>query len=359
MRLTSKERVALAIAHHETDRVPFEFHARDEIRRRLSEHWGLKAGESAEQRLGTDMRWVGPAFKLPTEPLAYADPSIARDGQVYRDIWGVGFVSSQTPSGQYLDLADSPLRGARSLDDIARHPWPSADWWDYSVIPARLRPNQDYWCWGHCRGIFEISWFLRGFEEFLADLAGRLDWACAVMDRVEAYLFERTRRILQAGEGRIDMIEYNDDVGSQMGLLVSPGMWRAMLKPRMARIVWLCKQHGAKVRYHCCGGLRPIIPDLIDLAVDVLNPVQPLAQGMDPLALKRDFGRALSFDGGVDTQELLPHSSADEVREHTRKLIAEMSRGGGYILGPAHAFQGDVPVENVLAVYEAALGRRL
>lgn len=359
MSLTSKERVALAIGHHDTDRVPFEFLARDEIRRRLSEHWGLTAGESVEGRLGSDMRSVRPTFTLPTEPLAYADPSIRRQGQIYRDIWGVGFVSSRTPSGQYMDLADNPLRAARSLDDIARHPWPSADWWDYSGIPAGLHANHDYWCWGHCRGIFEISWFVRGFEEFLADLAGRPDWACAVMDRVEAYLFERMRRILQAGDGRFDMIEYNDDVGSQMGLLLSPAMWRAMLKPRMARILSLCRQHGAKVRYHCCGGLRPIIPELIEIGVDVLNPVQPLAEGMEPLALKRDFGAKLSFDGGVDTQELLPHATADEVREHTRALIAAMSRSGGYILGPSHAFQGDVPIENVLAVYEAALGRRL
>ncbi len=200
---------------------------------------------------------------------------------------------------------------------------------------------------------------MRGFDEFLLDLAIAPERAAAVMDRVQAYLMERTRRILEAGRGLIDMIEYNDDVGGQNGLLISPAAWRQHLKPRMAEFIRLCKPYGVAVRYHSCGGIRPIIPDLIEIGVDVLNPVQTTARGMDAEGLKRDFGDRLSFNGGIDTQGLLPHATADEVRRETRRLIDTLGRDGGLILAPSHVYQADVPVENVVAVYEVALGRRL
>lgn len=193
----------------------------------------------------------------------------------------------------------------------------------------------------------------------MLDLALRPDWARAIMDRVQAYLFERTRRILVAGGGRIDMVEYNDDVGSQRGLLLSPSMWRERLKPRMRQFVQLCRSFGAKVRYHSCGGIRPIIPDLIEIGVDVLNPIQTQATDMDPRGLKAEFGSRITLNGGIDTQNLLPYATRRQVYDAVSSLLDDLGRDGGYILAPSHVFQGDVPVENVLAVYAAALGKKL
>ena len=358
--MNGKERVRAAIEHRQPDRVAVNYQARSEVTDRLRERLGLREGESLEERLGVDLRGVGPTFRLPVAPLRYADPTIAVTPEgIHKDIWGVGFRSNQTSTGFYMDLATNPLRDLRSLDELDGYPWPSADWWDYSTIAEQASARADYWVWAHSRGIFEISWFMRSFDQFMLDLAMRPEWAAAVMDHVQAYALERTRRILEAGRGRIDMVEYNDDVGGQNGLLLSPAMWREQLKPRMAAFIRLCKGYGVKVRYHCCGGMRPILPDLIEIGVDVLNPVQTLAAGMEPAGLKRDFGDRLTFDGGIDTQKLLPYSSSAVVRTETKRMIDLLGKDGGYVLGPAHAFQADVPIENVVAVYETALGRRL
>ncbi len=174
------------------------------------------------------------------------------------------------------------------------------------------------------------------------------------MDRIIAYLFERSRRILEAGEGRMAIFEYNDDVAHQRGLMISPQMWRLHVKGRMARFCDLAHAHGAVLRYHCCGSVRAIMDDLIEIGVDILNPVQPLAEGMDPFELKRDFGRRITFDGGIDIQHLLPNGSPGEVRAQVRRMIDVVGAEGGYILGGSHNIQADTPVENVIAMVEEA-----
>lgn len=358
--MLSKERVRLAIAHQETDRVPVDYQARAEVSARLRQRLGLDPEASLEEYLGVDLRGVRPTCRVEVDPLRYADPTVEVTPQgIYRDIWGVGFRANQTAIGFYMDLAENPLRDLRDPAALADYPWPTADLWDYGTIAAQAREQSQYWIVAHSRGIFEISWFLRGFDGFMLDLAMFPERANAVMDCVQAYLMARTRRILEAGQGLIDMVEYNDDVGSQKGMLLSPAMWRAHLKPRMAAFIEMCRAYQVKVRYHSCGGIRPIIPDLIEIGVDVLNPVQTLAAGMEPVGLKRDFGDRLTFNGGVDTQELLPHASAEMVRAETQRLIEVFGQNGGYILAPAHVFQADVPIDNVIAVYETALGERL
>jgi len=356
--VNSKERVGAAIRHEATDRVPVDYYAREEVSERLAERLGVDKGEALRERLGVDLRFVGPRFARESARLCYADPTVevTREG-IHRDIWGVGFRPNKTVAGFYMDFAESPLNGLESAAELDDYPWPQADWWDYSNVARDAKGGSDYWVWAHSRGIFEIAWMTRGFDAFLLDLAIEPERAAALMDRIQKYLFERTQRILEAGEGFIDMVEYNDDVGGQNGLIISPSMWREHLKPRMDAFVKLCKGRGAKVRYHSCGGIRPIIGDLIEIGVDVLNPVQTLAEGMEPGGLKRDFGERITFNGGVDTQELLPKATADEVKRETRRLIETLGQGGGLILAPSHVFQADVPVENVIAVYATALGQ--
>jgi len=355
--MNAKRRVRAALAHQESDRVPLDYYARDEVTASLRQRLNLGPEESLEERLGVDLRPVGPRFTPPAADLSYADPSVRVDeSDLHYDIWGVGFRPNSTASGFYMDLASSPLTGLESPEELDNYPWPSADQWDYSQIAAQAKSQAKYWVWAHSRGIFEISWFVRGFDEFLLDLAAAPERANALMDKVQRYLMERTRRILEAGDGWIDMVEYNDDVAGQNGMLISPRMWRQFLKPRMSAFIEMCKGYGVAIRYHCCGGLRPILPDLIEIGVDVITPVQTVAAGMEPERLKRDFGDRLVFNGGIDTQGLLPRASAAEVAAETARLMEVLGKKGGLILGPAHVFQADVPVENVLAVYATALG---
>lgn len=223
--MTSKERVQMAIARAQPDRVPVDYYARAEVTAQLAQHLKLKPGEWVEERLGVDLRGVGPAFKASVSPLCYADPTVEVTPEgIYRDIWGVGFKRNETRVGSYMELATSPLRGLSSQEELEDYPWPTADLWDYSTIAEQAEANAGYWVWAHSRGTFEISWFLRGFNEFLLDLMTAPELACALMDRVQAYLVERTRRILEAGRGLIDMVEYNDDVGAQGGLLMHPDL---------------------------------------------------------------------------------------------------------------------------------------
>lgn len=360
--MTSNERVAKVIVHEPPDRVAIDYYARSEVTLNLKKRFGLKETDSIEEFLGVDLYFTGPEIKKKADVLCYADPTVevTPDG-IYKDVWGVGFKPNSTSSGFYMDLAYSPLRNVTSLKEIENYNWPSPDIWDYRNIGSGSNGEifSRYWVWAHSRGIFEISWFMRGFNEFMMDMIENPERANLIMDNVQKYLMERSRRILEAGNGRIDMIEYNDDVGGQNGMLISPKLWRRFIKPRMASFIKLCKGYGVKVRFHSCGGIRPIIPDLIEIGVDVLTPVQTLADGMGPEGLKRDFGDSITFNGGIDTQELLVKRDSRSVYAETKRLIEIFGKNGGYILGPSHVFQPDVALDNIIAVYEAVLNKKL
>ena len=168
--MTSKERVRRAIEHKETDRVAIDFAARQEIYDKLREKLCLGPGETVETRLGVDMRGVGPSIIRSAHPLCYADPTVLVENNVYFDIWGVGFRLSRTESGEYMDLCSNPLKKLSSVTELNDHPWPKADIWDYSGIHEQADANKDFWVGAHSRGMFEIAWFMRGFEEFMMDM---------------------------------------------------------------------------------------------------------------------------------------------------------------------------------------------
>lgn len=351
--MTSRELVLSAIEHKTTPRPPFTFSAMPELYERLKRDLQLDDIEMRE-KFGGDIAFVGPFPKRQASSIAYADPTIevTPDG-FYRDIWGVDFRLVEYPTGRYVDLARHPLRKISSFEELISYPyWPSADLWDYSTIKAQCLAHSNYATIGHSRGFFEISWFLRGMDNFLSDLLLNPSLACGVMDRVLDYLLERMERVLRSAEGNLTMFELNDDVGGQNALLISPVVWRKYIKPRLRKQVELCKKFGVKVQYHSCGSVREILPDLVEIGVDVLNPVQPKAWGMDPFELKREFGRHITLHGGVDEQELLPRGKPQEVRDYVKKLIDEVGKDGGLIVAPCHTLQPDTPSENVLALYE-------
>ena len=157
----------------------------------------------------------------------------------------------------------------------------------------------------------------------------------------------------------LDWLWAGDDVASQQSLMMSPAMWRRLIKPQLQRVFDVGRRHKLSVAYHCCGALRPIVPDLIEMGLEVLNPIQCNCPGMEAAELKREFGKHLTFMGGVDTQELLPRGSADQVRRATRRLLEEMmADGGGYILAASHTIPPETPFDNIFAMYaEAGLPR--
>jgi uroporphyrinogen decarboxylase len=358
--VTAKERVLCAISHRQPDRVPVDFGAHPQVVASLRQYLGLPQDSDLHRVFETDLRAVGPRIKWKASPIAYADPTKAvTDDGLYIDLWGVGFRPAQTPTGAYIDIAHHPLSDLQGTADLDRHEYMRPDDWDYSHVRADAEAQSEYAVWGHCRGTFEISWFIRGMDGFMLDLALEPARACGLMDRVQEPLRERMRRILAAAGDAMDILEYNDDVGTQAGLMMSPDMWRKYLKPRVAEMFGIIRDAGKHVRYHSCGGVRDILPDLIDIGLEILTPFQPLAKGMEPAALKRDFGRHLTFHGGIDMQELLPHASVNRVREETHRLLDVLNRDGGWIACSSHNLQPDTPPDNIVAMYEVLLGHEI
>ena len=177
----------------------------------------------------------------------------------------------------------------------------------------------------------------------------------AIFDHLSDFFFEYTKRLLEAGKGRIDIAWYGDDYGCQTGLTISPQTYKKLLKPRWKRHIELAHSFGAVVMLHSCGSTRKLIPDLIETGFDILDTVQPEAADMNPAELKRKFGDRLSFHGMISVQQVLPHGTTEDVRREVKERMEVMKPGGGYIMAPTHCIQPDTPVENILAMYEAGL----
>jgi uroporphyrinogen decarboxylase len=195
--------------------------------------------------------------------------------------------------------------------------------------------------------IFQRAWFLRGFENLLVDLALNKDFAHELIDMIMAYT---TEVVAEAISYDIDALFLMDDWGQQESLLISPAMWREFVKPGMEKLFRMVKEKGLYLFFHSCGDIQCLIPELIEMGLDVLNPFQP--EVMDVYEIKRQFGDRLSFYGGVSTQKLLPYGTVDQVEADIREKLRLLGENGGYILAPAHAVQCDVPVENIMKLVE-------
>jgi len=275
----------------------------------------------------------------------------------YVDEWGVGWraVPYTTPYGvgHYTEPRGHPLADAAALSAY-RPPDPNrAELYEDSARTIRDFA-EDYWIVGVVvTTIFEAAWALRGLERLLTDFIEAPDLADEILEIPFRYHATAAERLARMG---VDMIWLGDDIGQQTGMLMSPKHWRRFLKPRMAELIATLKAINPrlKIAYHTDGCVYAVIPELIEIGVDVLNPVQPAA--MDPAQLKRDFGRDLCFWGSMDEQHTLPFGTTDEVRREVRERIATVGAGGGLILGPTHHVQLDTPLENFWAMVEEVTG---
>jgi uroporphyrinogen decarboxylase len=194
---------------------------------------------------------------------------------------------------------------------------------------------------------------LRGMEMAALDLAASPELAKAMLQQAGDF----SLRLAETACARLplDWLWTGDDVGGQQAMIMSPQCWRDLIRPQLARVLGAAQSKGIWTAYHSCGSIRPIIPDLIEIGLNVLNPIQCNCPGMNPLDLKREFGKSLAFMGGVDTQQLLPNGTAEEVYSQTMRLLEGMTaEGGGYILAASHLVPPETPLENIFAMYKAA-----
>lgn len=273
------------------------------------------------------------------------------------DQWGAVWRLPQ--DGLCFNLVSYPLREATQAD-LARHPWPDGRRPELVAGLAEraryLHQETPYAVLGEISGhILERAQMLRGFDTFLVDLLINQSFAEELLDRILAVEIDILGNFLDAVGPYLDVIAFKDDLGTQAGPLISPAMFRTFLKPRLARLVEVMRSKTqAKVWFHSCGSIAWAIPDLLDIGIEILNPIQVMARDMDSARLKRRFGDRLAFWGGIDTQQVLPFGTPQDVDREVRQRIADLAPGGGYVLASVHNIEADVPGENVWAMVQAA-----
>ncbi len=359
MSVRPRDRVSAALAHVEPDRCPFQSTFTPEFAARLRADLGVRDEREHNPHGGGNTYEVEIALgeDLLLTSVGWANSYYMDDEHDYVDEWGVGWrvVPYQTPYGvgHYTEPRGHPLASAGAFSTY-RPPDPGRDELYADSEHALREFGDEFWIAGVVvTTIFETAWALRGLERLLMDFVEAPDLADEVLEIPFRYHLTAAERLTRMG---VDMIWLGDDIGQQAGLLMSPRHWRRFLKPRMAELISRIKaiNPDLKVAYHTDGRVYDLIPELIEIGVDVLNPVQPAA--MDCARLKREWGRELCFWGSMDEQHTLPFGTPDDVRAEVRERIAVLGAAGGLILGPTHHVQLDTPLENFWSMVEACTG---
>lgn len=368
--MTPRERIIKALNHQETDRVPTDLGGCISTTITLGAYNNLKKAlniNTQSEVLETTFQIavvedaVLKALETDTRPLCGNLPSkgnyIDEHGE-YVDEWNITHI--KRPNSLYYENITPPLKES-TIDDLDKYPWPdpydpartyklkekAEDLYEseYAIVGA---PN-------HFSRIFEQAWQLRGMTELMMDFYENEDFVHALFRKITDIQIARWGEFLKETGKFLHAVRVGDDLAMQSGPLMSPGIYRKFIKPYQKEFFNFIKTHtDAKLLYHCCGAVTDLVEDFIEVGVDILNPVQVSANGMDTKMLKEKFGSRICFWGAVDSQNVLPYGSVEDVRAEVRKRISDLSPGGGYILCSVHNIQPDVPAENILAMYDEA-----
>ncbi len=353
--MNSKERFIATINGLSPDRVPIVANLTEQLAQLLAVelHCDVQMEDSF---LATRISHRDILLKLGNDAVLVAatrgSPTIKLQNGNVRDEWGLEYKTV----GLYSEAVVRPLSICESIEDLNKYTFPNPldiGRWEFAVRNISEYKNQ-YGIIGDLEAsIFELAWNLVGMEKFIMDLATEEDYIFVLLDRIAEYSTLCGLKMIELG---VDMIWTGDDVGTQKGMMISPDMWREHFMPRMKKMfdVFKAKNPEIKIAYHSCGSINPIIPDLIEIGLDVLNPLQPMAEGMELSLLYNQYADKLIFFGAIDVQDVLPHGTTADVEEEVKRCIAATNGGKGYIIAPAHNMQPDTPVENVYAFFDAA-----
>ena len=334
--MNCKERVIRAINHLESECVPWHVQFTPDEREKMAAYYG---DASFEDKIGNHLAFID--FRPPKQQV--------KPGY-FRDEFGV--VWNRTKDRE-LGVVDEYLVSAANVDTFA---FPNTkEMARYGNAEALLETYKDRFTVAKfAHGLFERAWMLYGMEDLMSDMILSPGTVGAMMDRITEYFLDLLDCI--APFDGIDCVHYGDDWGQQRGLIMGPKLWRAFIKPRMKEIYQKAKAMGKYVYIHTCGDIQEIIPDLIEIGVDVYDPFQP--EVFDIYELKCQYGRDITFFGGLSLQKTLPFGTVQEVKEETGYKARILSAGGGYIAAPSHAVTRDVPAENVDAMLKVLMNQR-
>ncbi len=354
--MTSRQRFAAACEHRPADRVPVHYLAHPEADRRLRERVGCATEAELLDALGCDF------FYLPGRDVSQNEgfaPFYRGRPLEYSATERVCPLGIRWRRGAYASkfAVDEPLAGplenAEHPQDILSHPWPTVNDFDFSALVAEAEAyTHRVIIGGLWTGILGDSYRMYGFEHFLLDMALQPRQVHTLVDRMAAMYLELNDALFSLLRGKLDVWFFGNDFGHQWGLLFREEMWDDFFRQNITDLTDLAHSHGLRVMAHSCGAIAELIPHLIDAGVDILDPVQVSAAGMDPGALKAQFGDRLVFHGGIDTQQILPTATPHEAAQHAQEIITAMNGQGGYILAPSQIYQEDIPTDNILAIYE-------
>jgi uroporphyrinogen decarboxylase len=376
MGYTPRERVVAALEHREPDRVPISFGClHDSIHvfghRKLKELLGFRDGEERiqdpfQQNVFPDERLLArfqpdflPVYARPAKPFELRFYN--EDGfRKYRDEWGTVY-RQPIADGIWFDF-ESTIWAGKSAAEIRAHRLPDpSDPSRFEGMRARVQTmlrETDKAIVAHAPtgGIVEHSYWLRGMQDSYMDMAADPGMVELVADLVVEWLEVFWTRYMEEIGDLVQVVQMGDDLGGQDGPLFSPDIYRRIFKPREGRLIDIVRKHSrAKIYFHCCGAVREYIPDLIEIGVDALNPVQVQARGMDSAGLKKDFGKDLSFwGGGANPNAVMSRGTPEDVRREVKKRIEDFAPGGGFVFASVHNIQSEVPPENVAAFFDAA-----
>ena len=351
--MTPRQRVQAALNHSQPDFTPCDYFATPEIRRALSEHFGVSGDNEIRRCLGTDIRFIEPPYSGP--PLRKFD-----DGSTV-DVWGIRRRPMPNQYGEYAEPVGFAYAAWTTVEEAEQFDWPDPDWFDYEAVGALCREHPDMAIGAGSYGTQDFIngvAFGRGVEQVLVDIAVEDPVYLYIVGKRHRFYMRHIERILDAGGGRIDLVLCGDDFGSQRGPLIAPETFDRLFAPKKREFFDMIHSHGAKVTHHCCGSSRALIPRFIDCKMDSLQTIQPQAAGMNPYELKKEFAGRIALHGAVDVQGWLQRASVHEIEQEINRLMDEVGNGGGFILGPCHNIQPDTPLENVLALYRTVARRR-
>ena len=376
--MTSRERLLKALDHEEPDRIPIDLGGNQTgihkfAYETLVKHLGMdesyeimdavqqlaQPSEEVLERLHVDTRYIAAGA---AGDWTGGIVENERDGRLWHDLTDEFGITWSMPDDQpfYMDISHHPLAEA-TIDDIKDYPFPKGD------DPGRfaglrekalaIRNDTPYAVVSGISGVtYEICWYMRGLEQWFCDMMTEPEFCEALIDQTKKFWLDWFRMFLDEVGDVVDVIMIGDDLAGQSGPLFNPDIYRRIVKPRQQEVAqYIRSRTDAKLWYHTCGGCTEYIPDLMENGVQILNPVQISADGMDPADLKARFGDDLVFWGGaIDSQHVLPSASPEKVRDDVRKHLEIWKPGGGYVFNNVHNIQAGVPAENIVALYDAA-----
>ncbi|RKX81541.1 MAG: hypothetical protein DRP60_00355 [Spirochaetes bacterium] len=347
--MTSRERILSTINRNPTDRVPRDIWMTDEVSMGIKEYLGVKTDIELYDNLNIDkIVWVQAAYKGNVPELKAAD-----ENESFNE-WGTGLMPKPYDGGVYLENSFYPLKGFETVAELDKYPWPDVNLFDYESLSSQVSDFSGRATMLSFISLLETYSAMRSLDEALVDLYLNPEFLHKALNRIAEIQIDYIKKALAAAPD-IDIVYYSDDMGMQDRQMFSTYFWKTFLKPHVADIIETVHSLNKKVFYHSDGSAFDIIKELVDLGIDILNPIQYVCSGMEREKLKKEFGKDVIFHGAIENQKILPFGTPKDVEEEVRECNRILGEGGGYIIAPCHNIQPNTPRENIVALYSCEL----